>query len=82
MKEVLGTEVKDRVTGFQGIATGYVSYLTGCDQILITPKVDKEGKLIEANWYDINRVDSVEDGRKVNVDTSKEQGPDKPAPVK
>ena len=38
----LGQEVKDRVTGFKGIAIGRTHYLQGCDRVLVQPKVGKD----------------------------------------
>ncbi len=53
MKEIkLGQNVRDRVTGFAGIATGRSEFITGCTRIGVTPKVGKDGKLIEAEWFD------------------------------
>ena len=36
--EVLGHQVEDIITGFKGTATGYVKYLSGCNQVLIERK--------------------------------------------
>lgn len=36
-KVELGGLVKDVVTGFEGIATGKSTWLTGCDQFLLSP---------------------------------------------
>lgn len=47
MKE-LGRKYKDKITGFEGVATGYVRYLTGCNQVLLAPAVDSTGALREA----------------------------------
>jgi len=65
-KYELGIEAKDTITGFKGIITGFVQYITGCDQYLITPPVDKDGKIVESHWYDDNRVVKV--GRKKALD--------------
>ena len=51
----LGVKAKDNVTGFSGIVTGRVEYLTGCRQYLITPKAGKD-KLNEAYWFDEDRL--------------------------
>ena len=57
----LGDRVRDKLTGFEGIATGMIQYLTGCDQILINPcKVKKDdGKLFSSEWFDNTRVEVV-----------------------
>ena len=48
----LGDEVKDTVTGFKGIATGVSEFLHGCRRICVTPKMNKDGTLGEAQWFD------------------------------
>lgn len=49
---ILGQEVKDRVTGFKGIAIGRTTYLQGCNRILVQPKVNKDGELIVGESFD------------------------------
>ena len=39
----LGRTATDKITGFSGIATGFVVYITGCNQYLINPKAKKGG---------------------------------------
>ena len=53
---VLGHEVKDRVTGFTGVATSVCFDLYGCIQVIINPGVQTDGKLGESSWFDIRRV--------------------------
>lgn len=71
-KSVIGQTVKDKVTGFKGRATGYVSYLTGCDQVLVTPKGDGD-KYPESVWIDVNRL-TVVGTKKLKLDTETYQG--------
>jgi len=75
----LGSKVKDKITGFTGIVTGYVRYLSGCNQALVVPPLDKDGKLQEANWFDEQRLEKADDSI-VTLDNGKTPGPDKPAP--
>ena len=37
----LGMRVRDPITGFQGIAVGRATWLTGCDRIAIRGEVDE-----------------------------------------
>lgn len=77
----LGIEVKDKITGFKGTVTGYVTYLTGCNQALVVPKVGKDGAAKDAAWFDEQRL--VQIGTKVTkLDNSKARGFDKAAPVR
>lgn len=49
MKNInLGDEVRDVVTGFQGIAVARTAYLHGIDQIGVQPPCDKDGKIPES----------------------------------
>ncbi len=37
----LGDKVRDKVTGYEGIATSRTEFLNGCTQIEVTPKIKK-----------------------------------------
>lgn len=53
----LGATVTDRISGFNGVALGRTTYLTGCDQILVAPTtLDKEGKKRDCEWFDAQRL--------------------------
>ena len=56
-----GKQGRDRVTGFTGTIAGLVIYAYGCTQYMITPKVDKDGKLQEGNWFDVSRIDIIDE---------------------
>lgn len=61
----LGDEVKDVITGFQGIATARARFLTSCDRVEVQPRVKEyEGgqKLEAAEWFDVTRLVVVEAG--------------------
>ncbi|MCP4161173.1 MAG: hypothetical protein GY760_13955 [Deltaproteobacteria bacterium] len=73
----LGKKAKDKITGFSGVITGFCQYLTGCDQYLIIPKAS-DGKYPDGSWLDSNRIE-IEKEVSVVIDTSSENGPDKPA---
>ena len=63
MEEIkLGLEVKDRVTGFKGIAIGRTTYMQGCNRILVQQKVDKEGNIPEAISFDEPDLEVIGDG--------------------
>jgi len=56
----LGSKVKDSMTGFSGIATGRTDWMYGCSRILIQPiKLSKDGKTIESEWFDEQRVELI-----------------------
>jgi hypothetical protein len=78
----LGMYYKDMVTGFEGTATGLVKYITGCNQVLLVPKVDNEGKCRESHWFDVQRVKEIDIHSKIEIDNSTNNGPDMEAPKK
>ena len=54
----LGYRVRDRITGFEGIAIAKVVFLNGCVQYHIKPtKLDKETKMLEACSIDCQQLE-------------------------
>lgn len=58
--ELLGRRATDKVTGFKGVVSSLTFDLYGCIQALVTPSMDKDGKIQDSNWFDVNRL-SVDD---------------------
>ena len=52
----LGDYVQDRITGFEGRIIGICTYITKCDQCLISPVVDKDKKWVDSHWIDKPRL--------------------------
>jgi hypothetical protein len=52
-----GKKGKDKVTGFEGMITAKCNYMYGCSQYLLTPKIDKDGKKLDGEWFDEGRVE-------------------------
>lgn len=61
-KHELGKEVKDTVTGFKGIVTSRTEYLTGCARYGVQPKVNKEGVVPDARFFDENQLEVIGKG--------------------
>jgi hypothetical protein len=61
-KIVLGNKVKDKVTGFTGIAICKCLYLNGCIQFHVSPKVDRKGDLRCDEWFDEQQLVYVAKG--------------------
>ena len=59
----LGNKVRDTLTGFAGVAVARTEWLYGCSRIGIEPTELKDGKPIETQWFDEQRVEMVEDTR-------------------
>ncbi len=79
---VLGHRVKDVVTGLVGIATGHVVYLSDCNQVLVNPGLNKEGKLQNSHWIDEQRLSIVggKSTKKITLDNTKTPGFDSEPP--
>ena len=67
----LGSMVIDKITGFSEIATGFVTYLSGCNQALVVPRVGSDGAFKEAQWFDVQRLDFDKNFRPIALDNSK-----------
>ncbi len=59
MTTLIGAKYQDKITGFEGIAIGLVTYISGCKQVLLAPKVGNDGKRMDAEWFDEQRVEIV-----------------------
>lgn len=47
----------DKITGFTGLCMAKAQYLTGCNQVMLTPqKLNEKGERIESQWFDEVRV--------------------------
>lgn len=56
--KLLGHHVRDRVTGFEGIATSVGFDLYGCVQAIVTPIKEKASdKLADSHWFDEKRLE-------------------------
>lgn len=75
--ELLGHEVTDRVSGFTGVVTGYVQYISGCNQVLVIPKVGKDAAFKGGEWFDVQRVKKVAGSKAIVLDNTKTPGADK-----
>lgn len=75
----LGKTYRDKITGFRGVATGYVQYISGCNQVLIQPSV-KDGALVDSHWFDVQRLEVDDSAPIVVLDNGSTPGCDRAAP--
>lgn len=75
----LGKTYRDRITGFCGVATGFVTYLSGCNQALLAPQVDSTGGLRNSEWFDVQRL-AEQPGDPIVLDNTETPGCDRQAP--
>lgn len=53
---VLGATYRDLLTGFQGMATAVIRYITGCTQVGLCPGLNGEGKIGDSTFLDWTRL--------------------------
>lgn len=76
----LGMTYKDKITGFVGVATGFVQYISGCNQALIQPRCGEDGAMRESQWFDQQRLDELPCIPVVALDNGATPGCDRAAP--
>lgn len=54
--ELLGFNVKDKITGFEGVVSSISFDVYGCIQATVTP-MSKDGECPESVWIDVIRLD-------------------------
>lgn len=81
MHNIIGTQVRDKITGFFGTVTGRVEYLTGCNQLLVTPLVRADGSIVDAQWFDEQRCEPAGSDRIV-LDNGENPGFDRAPPIR
>lgn len=77
---LMGKKVKDTVTGFTGIVTAVVEYISGCVQLGIQPVVDKDGKKMDSEYFDEQRVEAIDKNPALSLDNAATTGFGDPAP--
>ncbi len=73
---LLGYTVKDIITGTEGVVTGYVSYISGCNQYLVAPR--KKGA--KSQWFDEQRIEVLAEPARIVLDNEPAPGHDRSAP--
>jgi hypothetical protein len=59
-ENLMGSVMRDTITGFQGMAIGVAEYLNGMRRYAIQPQELRDGKLIDAVWFDEGRLELLE----------------------
>jgi len=80
MEIELGDTVKDKVSGFKGIATSRTEFLNGCIQYDVVPKVGKDNKILEGVAIDEGSLEIIK--KKLGVKKVKKEedgGPNHPS---
>lgn len=78
MEIKLGNKVRDKVTGYEGVATARVEYLNGCVQFCVKPRVGSDGKMPDHEYIDVQQLEVVSQGD--TITPSKTGGPQRDCP--
>ena len=76
----LGRTYEDKISKFKGVCTGYVRYITGCDQVLLSAPIGADGSE-KTLWTDVQRAVEV-DADRIVLDNGETPGFDVAAPVR
>jgi hypothetical protein len=77
----LGDKVRDTITSFTGTITGIAFYLNGCIQCAVVPSVDKDGKIIDTEWFDQQQLEIVTpESKRATPKIGPNGGPQRDAP--
>lgn len=68
----LGSEIKCRITGFQGICAGRAEWLYSCTKVLIQSRELRKGKPIDGIWVDEPQAEIIKE--KVIAEAQKNTG--------
>jgi len=71
LPRILGAKVRDKISGFEGIATGYHIYLTGCNRVSVSPKVTADMKLPDGGIFDESQLEVLELAEKPKEPTTR-----------
>ena len=55
----LGSKVRDRITGFEGIVLGRTVWITGCQTVGVKGQTLKDGLPTDVQWHDEATLDVI-----------------------
>lgn len=79
----LGLLGRDKLTGFTGILSSKVMYLTGCSQWSLVPKCNEKGDVRRCEYFDEGRLEVIGFGvlpEEVILDPKNPGGPNRDCP--
>jgi len=76
----LGDVVKDRISGFKGVATCRLEYLNGCVRWQVSPQELHEGKPVDSHYFDDEQLETIPDSAPVAL-VQRATGGDRPNPA-
>jgi len=76
----LGVKAKDKITGFKGVITARVEFLTGCNRYCVQPTTLQDNQPIEGIYFDEEQLQLIGKGIKPSEVTGKKRGACAPNP--
>jgi hypothetical protein len=76
----LGDVVRDKISGFSGVATCRLDYLNGCVRWAVSPRILHEAKPVDPQYFDEEQLEIVPDEKNVGF-LRREIGGDRPDPT-
>ena len=76
----LGQEVRDKISGFTGVAVARCAWLYGCVRVSVFPKTLKDGVPIDVQTFDEDQLEAVPDVARVEGKLGKVTGGDQAMP--
>lgn len=68
----IGTEYRDPISGFQGVAVALTVWQFGCMRVALQPRVDKDGKYVDTQTFDDPQLVAVSKQRKAGKQASQQ----------
>lgn len=57
--DLLGYKMRDKISGIEGVVTTLSFDLYGCVQAALHSGIDKDGKIAEQFWFDVQRLEPL-----------------------
>ena len=70
-----GIKVKSNISGFKGIIVARADHLNGCNRYLVSPPIDKDGKLTDSFWFDEDELVVVVGKKRLERKSNDRGGP-------
>lgn len=75
----LGDEVRDTITGFEGVVVGITKWLHGCRRITVQPRTVRDGKVLDTATFDEPQIEVL---KQASVATTGNTGGPTPEPTR
>jgi len=81
-KHNLGLKAVCKITGFEGVITSRVEFLTGCNRYALQPTELVDGKIVESVYFDEDQINIIGEALDKNDFRGEKRGACAPNPTK